>query len=341
MMNFCTLFDSYYIHKGIALYLSLEKVTKDFHLYVMAFDRESYDKLRSIGFNNMTVEFLDDFETPELLAVKPTRNKAEYCWTCGPSVIHHFMSKYRLLEITYLDADIFFMSNPQILFDEIGSNSVAITEQYIDYSEGGKYCVQFMYFRNDKDGLGCLEWWRDRCIEWCFSRYEDGKMGDQKYLEQFEHLFDNVYIIQNRGLIAPWNAGLYTYSDLSVRYNGKDYPFVFFHMHGTKFWVNNDNVLVQKAIDCNLTPELTKLFFSPYGELMQTVYNTYLDSNIDSTIIEDVANWKITLSRFKSRFRNNRFARFLWYKVLRKEYVGYEDKKLFKTNSFSGVTIKR
>ena len=81
MMNFCTLFDSYYLHKGIALYLSLEKVTSDFHMYVMAFDKKSYDKLKSIGFKRMTVELLDEFETPELLAVKPTRNKAEYCWT--------------------------------------------------------------------------------------------------------------------------------------------------------------------------------------------------------------------------------------------------------------------
>lgn len=327
MMNFCTLFDSYYIHKGIALYLSLEKVTQDFHLYVMAFDKASFEKLKSIGFDKMTIELLDDFETPELIAVKPTRNKAEYCWTCGPSVIHHFISKYQLPELTYLDADLYFMSDPIILFEEIGSNSVAITEQYIDYSEGGKYCVQFMYFRNDKDGLGCLEWWRDRCIEWCYSRYEDGKMGDQKYLEQFEVLFNNVYVIQNRGLIAPWNTHLYTYTDSSVVYEGVHYPFVFFHMHGTKF-EQKANVLVQKAIDCNVTPQLAKLFFTPYGELMITVYNMYLGRSISSTIVEGIPNWRITLMRFKSRFRNNKLARFLWYKVLRKEYVGHEDKKV-------------
>ena len=48
MMNFCTLFDSYYIHKGIALYLSLERVCDDFTLYVMAFDEPSYKKLSSL-----------------------------------------------------------------------------------------------------------------------------------------------------------------------------------------------------------------------------------------------------------------------------------------------------
>lgn len=50
MMNFCTLFDSYYIHKGIALYLSLERVCDDFKLYVMAFDEPSYKKTLFIKF---------------------------------------------------------------------------------------------------------------------------------------------------------------------------------------------------------------------------------------------------------------------------------------------------
>ena len=328
MMNFCTLFDSYYIHKGIALYLSLEKVTQDFHLYVMAFDKDSYEKLNSIGFKRMTVELLDDFETPELLAVKPTRNKAEYCWTCGPSVIHHFMMKYSLSELTYLDADLYFMSDPQVIFDEIGSNSVAITEQYINYSEGGKYCVQFMYFRNDKDGIGCLEWWRDRCIEWCYSRYEDGKMGDQKYLEQFEVLFNNVYVVQNRGLLAPWNTNLYDYTDTSVIYDGKEYPFVFFHMHGTKF-EKRDKLLIQKSVDCSsMTSRLTGLIFIPYGELMKKVYNEYLDQKIESTAIEGLSRRAILIKKIKSLFRNNKLARFIWYKVLNKEYVGYEGKKI-------------
>ena len=57
MMNFCTLFDSYYIHKGIALYLSLERVCDDFTLYVMAFDEPSYKKLSSLNFKHMVVEY--------------------------------------------------------------------------------------------------------------------------------------------------------------------------------------------------------------------------------------------------------------------------------------------
>ena len=50
-MNFCTLFDSYYMHKGLALYRSLLKNCLDFHLYIMAFDFPCYEKLKNLGLN--------------------------------------------------------------------------------------------------------------------------------------------------------------------------------------------------------------------------------------------------------------------------------------------------
>ena len=69
MMNFCTYFDSYYMLKGLGLYTSLERVSNDFHLFVMAFDQECFDKLKSLNLKHMTVELLSTIETPELLAV--------------------------------------------------------------------------------------------------------------------------------------------------------------------------------------------------------------------------------------------------------------------------------
>lgn len=327
-MNFCTLFDSYYIHKGIALYLSLEKVTEDFHLYVMAFDKDCYDKLRSCSFRHMTVELSDNFETPDLLAVKPTRTKAEYCWTCGPSVIHHFLTAYQLSEITYIDADLYFLADPQSVFEEIGQKSIAITEQYIDYSEGGKYCVQFMYFRNDRDGRRVLEWWRDRCIEWCYSRYEDGKFGDQKYLEQFELLSDNVHVVQNRGVgIAPWNIHLYSYRNNFLIYKDREYPCVFFHMHGTKVTVKGSR-LILNAIDCEINEQTRDLFFSPYAQLLSFVYNNYLGITVNRVNVIGQNRLQMIIAMIRGKFRSNKIASFIWYRILRKKYNGYEKKKL-------------
>ena len=104
--NFCTLFDSNYLYKGLALYQSLCDVNVEFHIYVVAFDDECYLTLKKLNLDKLTVISLSEFETEELLAVKNSRNRAEYCWTSGPSVIYHFMMQYQLSSCTYLDADL-------------------------------------------------------------------------------------------------------------------------------------------------------------------------------------------------------------------------------------------
>ena len=55
MMNFCTLFDSYYLDKGIALYRSLVRVTEDFTLYIFCFDDKSFEILNEMNFEHVVV----------------------------------------------------------------------------------------------------------------------------------------------------------------------------------------------------------------------------------------------------------------------------------------------
>ena len=75
-----------------------------------------------------------------------------------------------------------------------------------------------------------MRWWQDRCIEWCFSRYEDGKFGDQVYLNQWPTLFgDRVHIVgQVEKTLAPWNV-LY----FSQQAAGPLKP-VMYHFHGLR-----------------------------------------------------------------------------------------------------------
>lgn len=202
MYHFCTLFDSSYLHKGLALYESLLNQSIDFHLYVVAFDQDCYYKLQDFALKNLTVVSLHEFESPELLAVKPSRNRAEYCWTSGPSVIHYFMTNFHLDHCTYVDADLMFFNSPKPVFDEIGDSSVALTEHFTEEIDelGGRFCVQFVYFKNDTEGMKALNWWKDQCINWCFARFEDGKFGDQKYLDYFPDYFKNVHFVKHRGV---------------------------------------------------------------------------------------------------------------------------------------------
>lgn len=329
MMNFCTLFDSYYIHKGIALYLSLERQTQDFHLYVMAFDKDCYDKLNAIGFDKMTVERVDAFETPELLAVKPTRTKAEYCWTCGPSVIWHFLNKYHLPELTYLDSDLFFMGDPHLLFDEIGDRSIAITEQRASKKEEklfGKYCVQFMYFKNDPQGREALSWWRDACIDWCFMRIENGLFADQKYLDQFPVRYQSLCVLENPGAgIAPWNMHRYTYADNRIRYKGKEYPCVFVHMHGLKMEVKGRSILMHSN-DAVINHDDKAAYYNRYAEALRHVLKTYFGIETDSYSIEGIGFFRRIYFRLRSLLRDVGVVQWLYFKVFKTIYKGHGTK---------------
>lgn len=247
MLNFCTLFNSVYLSRGLTMYDSLKKYSSDFHLYVFAFDDDCYHFFLDRKFDHITVISLQDFEDEELLAIKEDRTAGEYCWTCTPSVIKYVLDNFAVESCTYIDADLYFFSSPKVLIDEVGDKSVLITEhryteKYDQTETSGKYCVQFIYFKNDARGRIVLEWWRNACLDWCYGRFEDGKFGDQKYLDDWCARFEGVHELQHLGGgVAPWNIQQYSFSRKKGQILGKEYAtnrsfeLVFVHFHALIF----------------------------------------------------------------------------------------------------------
>ncbi|HYJ38762.1 MAG TPA: hypothetical protein VEV87_09100 [Chitinophagaceae bacterium] len=287
MINFCTLFDSNYLTRGVALYESLERVCPSFHLYVVTFDDRSYDYLVKAKPPHLTPISLSQFEDKELLQVKASRSAAEYCWTCTPSVILYCLDSFGLDSCTYIDADMIFYSNPKVLLDEMAGNSILLTEHRYtkEYDQpNGIYCVQFLCFKNDERGRKALTWWRERCIEWCYARLEDGKFGDQKYLDDWLDRFQGVHILEHLGGgVAPWNVQQYsiikTHPPLMKEMkSGKEFPLVFFHYHGLKFFTNN--VVSCSGSMYQLSDEVKNHFYFPYIETLQRIEKKLLDEGI-------------------------------------------------------------
>lgn len=247
MNNYCTLFNSLYLSRGLAMYRSLEKCARNFHLYIFAFDDECYNILTRLQLAKATIIPLSDFEDAELLAVKPSRTVGEYCWTCTPSIILYSIRKYGLSNCTYLDADLFFYADPVVLIEEAKEKSVIITphrysSMYEDSESGGTYCVQFVYFKNSDEGMTVLEWWRAACIEWCYNRREPGRFGDQKYLDVWTSMFTGVYVLEHLGGgVAPWNVQQYDFDHRVGQVWGKElvsqrvFPVIFYHFHALKY----------------------------------------------------------------------------------------------------------
>ncbi len=272
--NFCTLFNSAYLSRGLVLYKSLLEHCVDFHLYVFAFDDATYKYFREMNYPQLTVISLTEFEDRELLEVKKTRTSTEYCWTCTASTILYSIEKFNLPSCTYIDADMRFYSDPAVLFDEWGNDSVIITEhryspEYDQSLVSGKYCVQFVAFRNDTTGMRVLRDWRNDTIDWCYARVEDDKFGDQKYLDSWSSKYPGIHVLNHQGGgVAPWNVQQYeiTIRDdkhfIKEKLTGKVFQLVFFHFHGLKFYENNIVLLTGTLYE--ISKEQVRVLFIPY-----------------------------------------------------------------------------
>jgi hypothetical protein len=276
-VNYCTLFNSAYLSRGLALYESLVKTCRQFHLVIFAFDEATYQILTLLHLPHVTVVSLAEFETAELLAVKPTRTMGEYCWTCTSATILHCLEKLQLSEVCYLDADLYFWQDPQLLIDEMQDASILISEhryspQYDNTALSGKYCVQFMCFRADERGLTALKWWKDACVEWCFDRVEPGRFGDQKYLDDWTTRFAGVHVLQNLGGgVAPWNVQqyeMYNEQNLQLQHKTTQQLFAlnFYHFHALKF--------INQRIDFGsyqLSKSIIRSIYLPYVQALLKV----------------------------------------------------------------------
>lgn len=272
MYRFCTYFDRRYLPRGLALYRSLRAHCHDFELWILCLDDPCRDVLRRLSLPGVRLVGLDELESadPELARARPTRTLIEYYYTCTPAFAHMLLSREGMPSLTYLDADLYFFSDPESVFDELGEGSVAITPHRFPpglrrLACHGEFNVGWITFRNDSNGRACLSWWRERCIEWCYERLENGRFADQKYLDEWPRRFRGVVAIRHKGAnLAPWNVGRYR-----LRRNGRnlwveDQPLVFYHFHRFRQitpWLFDPNLQRYRV---RLTPLLRRAVYEPY-----------------------------------------------------------------------------
>jgi hypothetical protein len=323
MLYFTTLFDSFYLSRGLLMHESLLRYCKDFHLYIFAFDDVSYNILNALNPEKTTIIPLNEFETRELLEVKKTRTIAEYCWTCTPSTILYVLERYKVLHCTYIDADIYFYSDPSTLISEMTYNNktVLITEHRFSllpkiYEEkrGGRFCVQFVTFMNETESLNVLKKWKGQCIEWCFARYEDGKFGDQKYLEEWPELYANIHILQHQGGgLAPWNITQYRFEDDgddfqgTVRKTGEHFRPVFFHFQYVK-------QIAYSVFDIGwylIRHDIINIFYLPYLKRVIQITNK-LSNNFNFHL-----QFVVLKHNSVKEFLKNYFKRFTGYNIIK------------------------
>ena len=233
--HFCTLFDRHYLTRGLVLHRSLLEACPGAELWVFCMDAQTERLLRRLALPALRIVGLPELEAfdPGLAAVKSSRNRVEYCWTATPATCLYLLAHEPAADtVTYVDADLMFFSSPEPLLAELGEGSILLTRQDVQNAADkqlGRFCVQFLPFRRDANGLAALRWWRERCLEWCYARVEDGRFGDQAYLDDWPERFRGVRVLRHPGVLAPWDVVAHRLERRGDRILVDGEPLIFFH----------------------------------------------------------------------------------------------------------------
>jgi hypothetical protein len=243
---YCTYFDHNYLPRGLALYHSLQRHAPGARLWVLCLSDACHQALTTLALPALVPVRLPDFEAadPEVAATRPLRSLIEYYFTCSPAWKRYVLSQEPQAEwVTYLDSDLFFFASPEPIYAEMKGASFGIiphhfTRRLARHQRFGIYNVGWVSVANTDEGRAALNWWRERCIEWCHDYVDEAnqRFADQRYLDRLPDLFPKVHVIQHLGAnLAPWNFAerQLAWRDGAVRIDGR-YDLLFFHFHGVK-----------------------------------------------------------------------------------------------------------
>lgn len=245
MNYFCTYCDQGYAARMLCLHASLKAQGEPFRLLVLCFDAATEAVVRAEREASLVAVPLTELlaADPAYAGVQTQRSRVEFFFTSTPVLVRYGFEREPTAErMTYLDADLFFFGPASAVFAEQGDASVGIVpHRFLPHLVGreihGTYNVGWVSFRRDADGLACLAWWRERCLEWCHDRVEAGRFADQGYLDEFPKKFCGVRALENQGInTAPWNVDGATLTSVEGKPAlglGAE-PIIFYHYQGIR-----------------------------------------------------------------------------------------------------------
>jgi hypothetical protein len=238
--EFLVVVDSTYLPRVVVIHRSLAAVTPAFSLRIYCMDETTERVLQKLALSNARIVGLAELEQadPGLAKVRPTRSRKEYCQTAKPAALLHALRREPALGmLTLLDADLYFYSDPGVLLDELRPEDSILLVPHRHIPEWahwshkvGEYNTGFVTFRNDARARAALRWWRERCLEWCYDRFEPGRFTDQRYVHDWPTTRPGVRVLRHPGGgLAPWNMPGHQVElhDGKIWVDGL--PLVFFH----------------------------------------------------------------------------------------------------------------
>ena len=265
MNYFITLFNYNFLPQGLAMINSLNKNSQCL-IWIVCLDDKIYDFLKKKNLGFVELIEIKDLEKTMKYNYKKGRSFIEYCWMLTPFLFKYIFEKNKnVKELTYVDADLFFFKNLNPIFEEFKSSNkdIFITEHgyHKDHNKtdkSGKFCVQFLTFKNNNDAEKVRNEWELKCIESTAIDHKRNILGDQKY---FDGLYDkysaNFCVSKNLNFYqAPWTLNRF-----------KPEEAILFHFHTLRVEKKKIRLYSYYDLEENI---ITKIYL-PYLKVLKNI----------------------------------------------------------------------
>jgi hypothetical protein len=232
MSRFCTYFDRRYIPRAVVAMRSLAAVRPAAEIWALGLDAEACDALARLDLPRVHVVSLAELTlaAPALGAAADAATRSFYM-TIKPPWIAHALARVPEGELlTYVDADLYFLSDPQDVLAEVRGASVALSPHRFvnprDAKVWGRFNAGWLSVRNDTQGRDFLEFWRAQCLEGL-----GPQRSNQLPLDAVPARFAGVEVFEHPGAnVAPWNVGALRLVEREGRLFVGEAPLVFYHV---------------------------------------------------------------------------------------------------------------
>jgi len=208
-----------YFAKARVLAKSLKKHNPNIQFHLMLSDKvPSFINLNEEIFDSIIL--LDDLKIEDMESFIFKHNVIELCTAVKPMVFKYLFNKYNCEKIFYFDPDILITSKIDDLISEFENNDILLTPHIVkpysekrdiiefefQFTKKGIFNLGFIGVNNSKNSLKFLDYWEERCLNFCYDDINSGLFVDQKWIDFVPVFFDNVKILKNPIYnIAGWN----------------------------------------------------------------------------------------------------------------------------------------
>ena len=286
---YVTHFDFNYLQHFLALYSSIREHSPQTYVVALCIDNQAYEYLSSENLVQCTCHLFPSFFNNDIHLALINRSKVELIWTLTPYTLLLTAQLYPETPlITYIDADMFLLSNPLPLtnrFLSSGKDILFTNHNYPSHSSqsilSGIFCVQYLTIRNP-DALDIVSEWFNLCLTYCPLKPAPELFGDQKYLDYlFQKHASRVYVTKDQpDLQAPWNMSLFKPEDA-----------IAFHFHSFRMYP-----FYVKLCDYQIPSASYEYFYKPYiaalplkTYVLSSQLNSLLSSFIFSLLLKSLS----------------------------------------------------